>query len=154
MIRTVYDRLHLAALTPDMHARTCGYWYTMTSRSSPFTAFRTRAALEAFLDLHQLTPAGALPETQGTHASLAVSGRVAWVRHGVPETMPAADAGREVLHLSNGQYTRGVVIATEDGPELHFLNPCPERPVYDHRMAQRLIDAGRHGPLPEPLAAW
>jgi len=149
MITNSFDNLWLASLTPEQHARTCDYWYVMTHNHGPFTAFRTRAALDAFLDLHDLRLEGTLPDKQGEHASMRVTGAVRHACHSHPEEMPT---GREVLHLSNGQYTRGVVVEMPDGPVLHYLNCNATRPVYDHTTARRMIDAGAFGPLPPALS--
>ena len=141
----IYDNLWLNCLTPEQHARTCDYWYTITQNHGPFTAFRTRAALDFYLDLHGLAPRGEIPEEQGTHATMKIEGCVRETGHGSLDDMPRE--GRRVLHLSNGDYTTGILVVDAEGPVLHYPMPMADRQVFDHRMARAHVDAGHEGPM-------
>lgn len=55
------DRLHVCSLDQTAHARTCGYWFTVSSRATACTAFATKAALQRWADERGLT----LPDTLG-----------------------------------------------------------------------------------------
>ena len=56
---------YLTALTPDIHANTCGYWYTITNHATPHTAFKTKEELTAWLYENKLALTQDLPEEKG-----------------------------------------------------------------------------------------
>ncbi len=139
------DRLSLICLTPEQRAQTCDYWYLLRSHGSPYTAFRTRAALEFFLDLHHLELEAPLPETLGTHAFIRVEGATREVMHMRMEDMPAD--GRRVLKMSNGDYTLGIAVEDDEGVVIHYVNPNEHRITYPHALARAHEDAGHIGPM-------
>lgn len=145
MYTRTFDNLHLACLTPEWHAKTCGYWYTVTTHSTPLTAFRTRAALEAWLDRMDLALDGDLPE-HGTHALRNIAGAFRRSSHMSPETFDAIE-GRRVLCLDNGRYTLGKITYDADGARtLHHLNCNAPRQEFDHALARRAEDEGSDMP--------
>lgn len=70
-----FDNLHATALNQEMHDRTVGYWYTVTSSAGAHTAFRLQYELHQWLSERGLTLASALPETAGEWATTAIIGR-------------------------------------------------------------------------------
>lgn len=151
MIPTTHDRLTLTCLTPGQREGTCGYWYLLKSRMSPYTAFRTREALEFFLDLHHLELEGPLPEQIGTHAWIGVDGATREVMHGEMNAMPRD--GQRILKMSNGDYTLGIVEKDEQGVIIHFVGPNGSRPIFDHTQARAHEDAGHRGPMEAVIQA-
>lgn len=139
------DRLTLICLTPEQRATTCSYWYLLQSRHSPYTAFRTRKALEFFLETRKLRLSRPLPEKLGEHAVIDVEGITRTVSHGEMAEMPRA--GRRILYMSNGSYTLGILTEDEKGPVVHYLAPSADRLTYDHNMARDHEDAGHDGPM-------
>lgn len=140
-----HGSLHLIALTPEQREQTCDYWYLLRSKSSPFTAFRSRAALEFYLALHRLELAAPLPDTLGTHAVIDVEGTVREIAHSSRETLPRI--GQKVLHMSNGDYTLGIACEDDQGTVLHYVLPAFYRVVFDYPQARAHVDAGHRGPL-------
>jgi hypothetical protein len=53
---------YLTVLDAAMHERTCGYWYTITKRSTAHTAFATRRELENWLSTNNLKLTAPLTE--------------------------------------------------------------------------------------------
>lgn len=137
----IIQNLTLCCLTAEQRAKTCDYWYTITTRSTPYTAFRTRAALEFFLEIHDLTLSAPLPETLGTHAVIEITGDVRLVDHGSLETLPVT--GRPVMHLSNGDHVTGYLVQEGGHPVLHYPGPNSDRQVHDHRLAREIVDNGQ-----------
>lgn len=152
-----YDRLHVTGLNEEQHAKTCGYWYTVTSKSTPHTAFRTRAALLRWLEDMGLSVDREIPtEGESWYAPIFGSFRVA-LHMDLAELY--ATEGFTRRDVQNGEYTLAIVSSDEDGLRtLHQPNPnCRTRPVYDYRTSQIAVDAGSpHGPnRPNPMSrAW
>ena len=145
MIPKVHDRLTLTCLTAEQRDKTCSYWYTLQSRMTAYTAFRSRAALQFFLDLHQLKLKQPLPDELGTHAFIDVEGQTREMMHGEMDTLP--EMGRRVLKMSNGSYTVGIVEEDDEGTIIHFVGPNGSRITFDHAQAREHEDAGHIGPM-------
>jgi len=143
---TTYGHLGLNCLTPEQRARTCDYWYTVTSRNAAYTAFRTREALDFFLDLHGIAISSPIPRDYGTWAHIPLVGETRQVMHGDSAQMPAS--GRRVLHMSNGDYTLGIAVPDDKGVVIHFVGPSAERVVFHHGLARAFQDAGHKGSIP------
>lgn len=144
MIRTV-DRITICALTPEMHARTCSYWYTLLSRSTSETAFRTDAALHGWLALTGLDLGGVLPP-KGKHAVFQPEGSYRTEMHGEYCGFFELDAVAEIRTLSNGEYTLGLVTRDYDGVRtIHTLNPnLRRRPSFPYAESNDRIDRGNY----------
>jgi len=139
----LYERLYWCSLDRDAHARTCGYWYTVTSYgATPHTAFRTRAALMRWLDDRGLTVQGEVPQA-GTHAHGTIDGSYRRSSHMSYDEFYAVD-GLRTRVMDNGDYTLGIISTDADGLRtVHHLNPNRrDRPAFDHRASQALEDAG------------
>lgn len=134
------DKLRLNCLTPKQREQTCSYWYTLVSNSSPFTAFRTRAQLDRFFNLYELEPEGEIPAEYGTFATMAVRGIYREISHASLSDMPTE--GQRIFHLSNAQYTLGIVTRDADGPILNYVRPAGERPIYHYAYARERIERG------------
>ena len=135
-----FDRLHLCGLSPEQHARTCGYWYTVTEGSTAHTAFATERGLRLWLDQLGLSIAAPLPE-RGVWSSQPIIGTYSRASHmNVAEFR--ALPGAFVFVLDNGDYTEGCVTTATDGRRtLHHLNcNVSEREVYDHQLTRAIVD--------------
>jgi hypothetical protein len=141
----VHDRLNLICFTPKQHARSCNYWYAIESCVTSYTAFRTREALEFFLEVNHLKLKAPLPDKRGTHAYIGIEGRTRHMMHNNYDDMPTQ--GRRILKMSNGDYTLGIVEEDAEGAIVHYLNPNLDRVIFDPAMARAHEDAGHKGPL-------
>lgn len=136
-----HEKLLLNCLNQEQHERTCGYWYTITADgSTPYTAFRTREALEFFLNLHGLKLKEPIPDEIGTWAWTPIEGKTREIMHGNVSEMPGK--GTRVLHMSNGDYTVGIAEEDKEGVIIHFLGPNSTRAVFDPQMGRAHQDAG------------
>ncbi|MBF7012555.1 hypothetical protein QUC32_23180 [Novosphingobium resinovorum] len=138
-----YDRLHVACLTKDQHRQTCGYWYTVTSNSTPHTAFRTPAALLRWLEDRGLSLASPLPEDCGVHASISIDGAYRTASHMSYDEFYRT-GGFHTRLMDNARYTRAIISEDADGLRtVHHLNcNCRERPAYGHEESRQLEDMG------------
>lgn len=134
--------LWLNCLTPEQKSRTCGYWYTVTDGSTAHTAFRTRAALMAWLKRRCLRLTADLPN-EGEHSSQRIDGSYRTELHMDTAEFFALPGfwGRE---MSNGEYTLAIYANDPDGiVTVHTLNPnVSSRPVYDHQTSREMEDMG------------
>jgi hypothetical protein len=135
----LYDRIDVISLTPEMHARTCGYWYLVQSRCTPHTAFAEEAHLLAWLAARGLTLAQPLP-AKGEYSCQRASGSYRTEMHGSYDAFFALD-GERVRVLSNGQYTLGIITKDDDDVRTeHFLNVnCRDRPTFDYAESRALF---------------
>jgi len=141
MMNGTYSHLWLSCLNREMSERTCGYWYTVTDHFAPHTAFRTRAALEAWTAMLGLKLGGELPE-HGAHGSMPIIGSYRSKMHGADDALDALD-GRVTRTMSNGQYTLAKVTADDDGLHtIHYLNPNCNRVTFDYQSSREREDAG------------
>ncbi len=140
-----YENLTLAALTPEQHANTCGYWYTVTDGATPHTAFRTKEAAISWLRALGLSIDDELPKTRGEHAVRRIRGR--YRREMVicsAETF-AELPGMPVALLSNGSYTTGKLHTDIKKAMRVLYEPSPNcawRDKHDHRECGAMKDEG------------
>lgn len=136
MIERTYDRLWLSSLVPEQYARTCGYWYTLESRCSPFTAFRTYAALARFFESRKL-PLPELP-AQGEYATFKIDGVVIEIMHRDRATFDAAP-GKPTWKMNNGGYRPAKI---EPNGRLHFMNVNVDQPELHYGAGRQMEDQG------------
>ena len=138
-----HDKLSLCCLTPEQRERTCSYWYLVREHHGPHTAFRTRAALTAWLDLLRIRLTLPLPDDLGTHQYQPLTGAYRTHMTGSWRDLPAS--GTAALWLSNGEYTTAVLTRAADGiVTAHYSGPSdPERAKWDYATASRREDEGR-----------
>lgn len=152
--RRELNSLYVACLNEEGRARTCGYWYTVTSRSTPETAFRSRVAFLQWLELRGLSVkpnaqgVASLPP-QGNSAGFPIGGAYQTALHMDRDEWEAVE-GVAVLALSNGNYTLAKLAPDANGTICeHILNPnVHDRPVFDYQVCARLIDEGRALDIP------
>lgn len=146
------EKLYLCSLTAEQRANTCGYWYTVTRGSMAHTAFRTKAALLAWLDDCGLSLTAELPEKVGIHSFQALHGDYAERSHMDYSDFYALPAIKEVRCLSNGDWTLGRITESDGMRTVHTLNPnCHHRPIFDYRTSQALQDSGNNEVIRDKL---
>ena len=135
--------LRLYALTGEQHSNTCGYWYTVQRDNMAHTAFRTKAAVLAWLNALGLKLDGELPDKRGEHASFIIEGE--YRRESV---MCSPDAwsklpGIPVPVLSNGSYTTGK-LDDEEGVRVLYVPNCNCKWIdkHEHRACDKMKDQG------------
>lgn len=137
-IEQKHRSLWLCGLDQDMHEKTCGYWYTLTSYGgTPVTAFRTYAGLCRYFRHHKL----ALPDNvpaQGVYFSARIEGEAIDVMHLSTESFAAID-GRDTWRMNNGSYTPAKIDSTG---KVHYMNPNCKQPILDWRIGEEMCDRG------------
>ena len=133
-----FDKLTLITLNPEMHARTCNYWYVVQNQCGPHTAFNRRESLLAWLQVRGLELTAELPQ-QGQWSCQSIKGAYKAVSHWDYNDVMGRD-GVEIRQLSNGQYTLGIVDRDENGiATVHTMNcNCKRRPVYDYAESRAM----------------
>lgn len=139
MIRSITG-LHVAALDPVVHERTCGYWYAVTSRAMAHTAFTTRAGLDRWLRERNLKLRDYLPE-RGEFGHSAIDGAYYEHPHLDVDEFEAILPVLLTPVMSNGDYTLGLVSEDMDGIRtVHYLNPnVKTRLVFDYKRTRELM---------------
>lgn len=144
MINT-YSNLSVCALNAEQHAKTCGYWYTVTTGcATPHTAFATRQGLERWLDERGLTcdiPTMVRPEDYGkglcNHAF--ISGTYRQQSHMSYDEFYALPVFIRTKVVDNWDYTLGIITNDEDGIRtVHHMNcNCHDRIEYEYATARK-----------------
>lgn len=138
-----HDRLHLCSLTPEQHARTCGYWWTVTAGALAHTAFRTEHALRTWAARVGVTLPELPPQGEPGHWSLREVYRTT-LHMGLSREQFEQIPGERFRALSNGGYTLGIAEPGADGVvTVHVMNPnCKDRPVFDFWESDAVTDTG------------
>jgi hypothetical protein len=142
-----HGNLYAASLTPQQHAGTCGYWFTVTSGATAHTAFSTRAGLDRWMAERGLSLEGELPEA-GTSGFTRITGEYRSASHGEfasddpCEGMRESESWRALrpmaasATLSNGRYTLALITEEDGVRTVHTLNPnVKTRVEFDRRNA-------------------
>lgn len=124
----LYDNLRLTCCDGDGF-RKHGYWYLITSRGTPHTAFRTRDGLMGWL--HDRWLSVAVPEDKGVHSFHFIKGSYT-IKHVWSVAELNSKVGSKGITLDNGDHT-DCVFVNEDGFITEYLcNPnVKDRVVYD-----------------------
>ena len=149
-----FANLRVVRLTPEHHARTCGYWYTVTDNCTAHTAFETRAALDEWLRLAGMTLDG--PLEKGGAGAWAV-GSIRYILHMSQQDLDAIE-GEPFAGLQNGDYTLYKAHYI-DGVRVHSCcNPnVRDRLRFDYRQCRERIAHGNYsvdGLRPAPERSW
>jgi hypothetical protein len=129
----------LCCLTEEQRLKTCGYWYTVTEKALPHTAFCNAWALRRWLWERGLRLTEPLPEKRGDPACMRIDGAYSSsLADCTPEEWAgvAPVLGRGV-GLQNGDYVETVFTSELDGTVREWkLNPnCKWRKVYDYSQS-------------------
>ena len=144
MINT-YGNLYVCALNAEQHARTCGYWYTVTTGyATPHTAFATRQGLARWLEERGLTceiPTAVQPEDYGKGLTnyAVIVGTYRRHSHMSYDEFYALPVFIRTKVLDNGDYTLGIITNDEDGVRtVHHMNcNCHDRIEYEYATARK-----------------
>jgi hypothetical protein len=117
--RERHSKLTLSCLTPEFHEKTCGYWYTVTSDGSPYTAFATAEELAKWLAERGLKLTDTLPEERGTYKWMRIEGTYYLDSYTDIEAFNAIKPILEITITDNGEDTLGKV--TEDECKIRTL---------------------------------
>jgi hypothetical protein len=148
--KQVYDKLQAWVLTPESHARTCGFWFTVTNGSMAHTAFATRAGLDRWLRERGLSLENDLPEAE-TFGTARITGQYRTESHGEFLSDDYHDGMGEgdfyslcpiviTAAMSNGDYTLALITEEEGVRTVHTLNPnVRTRFVFDRKKTDELM---------------
>lgn len=134
---TTHDCLFAMRLHPTYHKMTCGYWYTVTSRGMPHTAFATREGLDKWMKERGLKLAGALEEVPSSSAIQGSYRTDSSMDIDQFESIP----GDRSMTYSNGDIVEAILEKDPDGVvTVHTLNPNVKgRKVFDYATASKDI---------------
>ena len=135
--------LTLSSLTQEQHERTCGYWYVVQDNHAPHTAFRTREALLCWLSDRNINLTKDLP-AHGEHSfqflegqyARRYAGSISDIEHRIED---------QILILDNAEHTIGYVTHENGIRVVNIIGSGNPRIVFDYRLAQAHIDAGKSG---------
>ena len=133
-----HGKLHVSRLNREMHLRTCGYWYTVTSDGMAHTAFATRAGLDRWLMERGLELDGPL-DAEPSHCR--INGSYRKTSHLYDAESFELIEGERTRDLSNGDWVEAIVTTDADGLRtVHTLNPnVRTRKVYDYRESNAMM---------------
>lgn len=135
-----YSAMHLTCLTPEQHARTCGYWYTVTDQSIGHTAFAERDHAMQWLADRGLSIAEPLPMERGTFHTQAIIGAYVRQYEWSYDRFYALDAVAEPRRVDNGEYTLARITQDGDIRTEHVMNPnCKYRPKFDYAESRAMV---------------
>jgi hypothetical protein len=136
-----HSNFWVCRLTPEQHARTCNYWYTVTSGSMAHTAFTHRHHLDAWLSMLGLSLDGPLSDSEWQCVRAVGSYRTKMCYSAEDVAAFHAATGVETRWMSNAQYTLAKIVTDDDGIKtVWYLNPnVKDRPVYDYPESRQLV---------------
>lgn len=134
-----YDRLGVCVLNQEAHAKTCGYWFTVTSHATALTAFARKESLVQWAADRGLSLPDDLADA-GTFQYRPIGGAFRVARHSDDSAFYHLD-GLHVRTMDNGEYTLGIITGDSDGVRtVHKLNPCvDDRPVFPYAESKALV---------------
>ena len=135
--------LTLATLTQEQHERTCGYWYLVQDSHTAHTAFRTREALLTWLADRNINLTQDLP-AHGEHSFQYLEGQYGRRYVGSISDIESRIED-QVMVLDNAEYTVGYVTEEEGLRVVNIITRGNHRTVFDYRLAQAHVDAGKSG---------
>ncbi len=133
----LYNNLWAYHLTPELHERTCDYWYTVTQGATPHTAFTTRAGLDRWMAERGLE---LTEDISNEGDGCRIAGAYRYSMHIMPVDEFMALPGEQTRAMSNGQYTLAIIDVDTDGlRHVHILNPnVKDRPVFDFAESHKM----------------
>lgn len=134
-----YDKLFLCSLDKDQHARTCGYWYTVTTNSTSLTAFRTKAALLLWLGEHGIKPTAHIPD-EGEHSCQHLIGAYKVVYADQATFYRLAGVHTAAIH--NGKYRPAVILHDDMGERTVYIAHFDGAPELDYKTHDRHYNGG------------
>ena len=117
-----FDNLHVTSLNREMHERTVGYWYTVTSGATAHTAFRTREELDQWLSERGLSLASPLPQAAGEWATTQVIGRYRSVMDRDLDRFESLDPILVTTVWDNGELVPAKITEDDGVRTVHLVN--------------------------------
>lgn len=138
-MRQTHSNLTVARLSPEQHSRTCDYWYTVTSNSSPHTAFVTRAGLDRWFQERGLHLESPLSDTEWNWVQ--IEGAYCTESHLRDASIFPTLKGVYTRTLSNGDWVEAIITQDDDGIRtVHTLNPnIRGRKVFDYQESCKMM---------------
>lgn len=137
----IFDNLSVTSITPEMHERTCNYWYLVQDNNAAHTAFTHKKHLMNWLEDRGLELTEELPE-KGVFSYQKIKGQYIarsyyGFSHGIKFNL--IDPLIKTRTLSNGSYV--VAKITESGGirTVHTLNPNMNRTEYDYSESRAMV---------------
>lgn len=137
--------LSLCCLSPEQNARTCNYWYTVTTDAMAHTAFNTEAGLRKWMDERGLSVEGDLPERgewavfkiEGSYYNNMMNDLVAF-----EDIRDLDDTAVQTKVMSNAEFTLGLLTKGEEGRVVvNYLNVnVKERQVFDCAQSREVCE--------------
>ena len=133
-----YNNLYVTALTPELHSKTCNYWYVVTNGSMPHTAFRTEQGLKRWLDERGLKLNNLLTPN-GPYSSQKIKGNYCRKEHINVVDFVNLQHVLKTKTLSNGNYVLAKITENQEGIRtVHNLNPnVKSRYVFDYFKSEK-----------------
>lgn len=118
---TEYGNMTAASLSPEMHERTVGYWYTVTAGAVAHTAFRTRGELEWWLAERGLDLAEPLADP-GTVSVSAIIGRYRRASHRNAEAFDAIVPVFTTQVQDHAEWVPAKVTESDESPTVRTIH--------------------------------
>jgi len=130
---TRYNKLTFISITPEQHARTCGYWYLVRQNHGPYKAFATLGAFYRWAEERGLSVDADKIPVRGEFSYQPIVGEFREERYMDSNAFEAIQ-GSETRQLDNAAYTLGKITTDADGVRtVHYLNcNVRTRPVFDY----------------------
>lgn len=146
-----FTGLSLCQLTPEQHAQTCNYWFTIqTYGATAHTAFTTREQLMQWLEERGIELTAPLVD-HGKHSYQRLTGTYKRASYMSYDKFYALPAIRIIKVMDNGSDTLGLLTEEADGTRVinHLNCNCKYRIEYDWRtgaaMTATEYDKQRYG---------
>ena len=138
-----YDNMYANHLTEEQHARTCNYWYTVTTGSMAHVAFNQKDSLLRWMFERGLTFETPMPETQAEYWTGKINGYY-WdnCEMFAPATWHnLSGVLAEIVVMSNGDWTDGKITRHPNGAlVVNYANPnCKWRKVHNYAEQRQRI---------------
>ncbi|WP_347990235.1 hypothetical protein [Methylomonas sp. AM2-LC] len=136
----IHNNLVLTSINKIVHLRTCGYWYIVTDKGAAHTAFRTKAALLAWLSAINLSVDGDIPEVDPfTVTHFIIKGEY----KSTYQSYSGTNAYKPFYCLNNGRYRQGKAVTDDNGiVTLYMTNINLPEFEFDYFETSKLIDSG------------
>lgn len=133
-----YTGLRVSVLTHGMHAKTCGYWYTVFAHATAHTAFETYNGLCRFLTERGLSLKSDLPPT-GTYGNVGIIGIYRRKSHMDYNEFYGLNAILDTKTMDNGDYTLARITEDAEGVRtVHVMNcNAHYRTIYNYSDAAK-----------------
>lgn len=135
--------LSLCCLSPEQNARTCDYWYTVTTGAMAHVAFNTEVGLRKWMNERGLSIEGELPE-RGEWGVFKIEGSY-YINmmndlKAFEDIRDTDDAAVKTKVMSNAEFTLGLLTKGDEGRVVvNYLNVnVKDRQVFDYAQSREV----------------